>query len=90
MDAWDPQRQPTISPGEGLVPEEQVKPAGPTQAPSGSSASGTSTPDVSTSLVEAVLDAQNLKRALQRVHLRTVTQAIGMARPWPRTLPRSV
>ena len=48
--------------------EERVKPAGPIQAPSGSPASGTSTPDVSsTSLMEAVLDEQNLRLALRRV-----------------------
>ena len=48
--------------------EERVKPAGPIQAPSGSPASGTSTPDVSpTSLMEAILDEQNLRLALRRV-----------------------
>ena len=48
--------------------EERVKPAGPMQVPSGSPASGTSTPDVSpTSLMEALLDEQNLRLALRRV-----------------------
>jgi RNA-directed DNA polymerase len=68
MDSWDSRRQPNTSPREGLVSEERVKPAGPMQVPSGSPASGTSTPDVSpTSLMEALLDEQNLRLALRRV-----------------------
>ena len=68
MDSWDTQRQPNISPAESLVPDDRVKPGGPTQAPSVPPASGAPTPDGSTdSLMEAILDEQNLKLALQRV-----------------------
>jgi hypothetical protein len=67
MDSWDPQRQPYSSPSEGLVPEAPVKPAGPTPAPRGSSASGNAPPAGSTSLREAIRDEPKLKRALQRV-----------------------
>ncbi len=68
MDSWDTQRQPNISPAESLVPDDRVKPGGPTQAPSVAPASIVSTPDGTTDrLMEAILDAQNLKRALQRV-----------------------
>ncbi|WP_242968661.1 reverse transcriptase domain-containing protein [Sulfobacillus sp. hq2] len=48
--------------------DDRVKPGGPPQAPSGSSASGVSTPDASTrNLMDAILDGENLKRALRRV-----------------------
>ena len=68
MDSWDTQRQPNISPAESLVPDDRVKPGGPPQAPSVPPASGAPTPDGSTdSLMEAILDEQNLKLALQRV-----------------------
>ncbi len=68
MDLRDSRRQPNTSPREGLVSGERVKPVGPIQAPSGSPASGTSTPDVSpTRLMEAILDEQNLRLALRRV-----------------------
>ncbi len=68
MDSWDTQRQPNISPAESLVPDDRVKPGGPPQAPSVAPASIVSTPDGTTDrLMEAILDAQNLKRALQRV-----------------------
>ncbi len=68
MDSRDTQRQPNISPSESLVPDDRVKPGGPSQAPSVTPASGAATPDGSTdSLMEAILDEQNLKLALQRV-----------------------
>ena len=68
MDSWDTQRQPNISPAEGLVPDDRVKPGGPPQAPSVPPASGVSTPDASThNLMEAILDGENLKHALRRV-----------------------
>ncbi|AEJ40440.1 group II intron-encoding maturase [Sulfobacillus acidophilus TPY] len=50
------------------MPEERVKPGGPSQAPSVSSASRPPPPDVSNnSLMEAILDGNNLKLALKRV-----------------------
>lgn len=68
MDSRDTQRQPNISPRESLVPDDRVKPGGPSQAPSVTPASGAATPDGFTdSLMEAILDEKNLRLALQRV-----------------------
>ena len=68
MESRDTQRPPNISPSESLVPDDRVKPGGPSQAPSVTPASRAATPDGSNNrLMEAILEEKNRRLALQRV-----------------------